>query len=83
MDSGHQEFNPQKKVLNKIIEAKFKSMLKSFTIIREINACCLKSWRPDKKEKFFKPPKKKPKTKLAEDQPILLITAIKPFSQNC
>lgn len=55
MNSWHQELDSWDKVLDKTIKAKSKAALQSPTSIWDIDACCWKGRRPDKKKESFKP----------------------------
>ena len=46
-------------MLDKNIKAEFKIAFESSTGIYEMDACCWKIWRPDKKEEIFKSHKEK------------------------
>ena len=68
IDSWHWELDLWDEMLDKAIEAESKAALQSSTIIQEMDACCWKERRPDKKEetsKFYKEEKPKP----ADNQP--------------
>lgn len=60
-------------MLDKAIEAKFKTTFQFFISIYKMDACYWKSQKPNKRDKTFKPPKKKNKTTLADSQLIALL----------
>lgn len=60
-------------MLNKATETEFKARFQSSTSIREMNTCCYKGQKPNKKEKTSKPPKKEYKAKPANHQPTTLL----------
>lgn len=68
-------------MLNKVIGAKFQTTVQSLTSVQEINTCCWKGQRPNKKKKIFQPSKKKYKAKSADNKSnTLLKIGTQPFS---
>lgn len=69
-------------MFNKVIESKFKAILKLFTSIWKINGCYWKAQKLNKKEKIFKLLKTKHKVKPADSQPTILLETSTQFSSQ-
>ena len=64
-------------MLNKAIEAKSKAAFQLATSIQEIDACCWKGQRPNKKEETSRSYKEE-KPKQADNQPTTLVEINQP-----